>query len=275
MSILVLLLLLSLVAASANGNSAIDAHYVWINRTNVHTTVLPDYLQHMFHSIHKMFNDTLHVHIHYYDDISKQLMKYDRELAFYFLHINPALPALLSDIGRIITLYNYGGFYHDTKMCMENAKAIRSLTHFCDLGVDVVFQEQSPTFMHVRNTNILACKKKAPIFHTILQTQKHRLAALMHMPEKQRPQSNVSVYEVGTYSVRDTLKQSSCYAHNVPHSSHYTVCRHNDTANVIAYWKLKDFHTKTLYNEHYSLHWSRSHVPLFVGLSGNESATTF
>lgn len=252
-------LLLQLVYGAKELPAQVVANYIWINRTNVHNLVVPGYFEPMALSVSTKVDKALTPKYHFYRDIYAQLRVYDSELALYFSRINRALPALLSDIGRFIILYNHGGFYHDARFTLESKEALRELLSFCKMGVDVVFHQKIPKLTMIKSTNMLACKKKAAVFDAILQQQKLKLRHFFDSPTSEKVLTNETIAELTMRTFASVfVNQSVCTSEVRP-----TVCVHNHTALLATRWKLIDHRTREYYNYN-QLHWSRTNLPLFV-----------
>jgi len=101
-----------------------------------------------------------------YNDIAELLSVYDNELCDLYLRINPRYAALLSDIGRFIILYNYGGIYHDLKF-IPKLKFIDELNYL--ESQYAIIGEQHPSCPHrVKSGNIISFKEKDDFFKNIL-----------------------------------------------------------------------------------------------------------
>lgn len=255
--LVVLVLLLQLVHGAKELPAQVVANYVWINRTDVHNIVVPAFFEPMALSVSTKVDKALTPKYHFYRDIYAQLRLYDSELALYFSRINRGLPALLSDIGRFIILYNHGGFYHDARFSFESKEAMREILSFCKMGVDAVFHQKVPKLTMIKSTNVLACKKKAAVFHAILQQQKLKLRHLFDATTS--VPTNETIVDLTTRTfVSIFVNQSVCTRDVRP-----TICVHNNTALLATKWKLIDHRTREFYNYN-QMHWSRTNLPLFV-----------
>jgi hypothetical protein len=149
-------------------------HYIFIDPRDIHgkgdknTTLMEVQAIHRQHYVHGEM-----VRYHGYDEIHQLLDSYDKELGQLFLQLNVNYPALLADIGRYIILYVYGGVYHDLK-CMSTPR-LTDYLNFLSPDVELIGEEHPIEKHRVRNTNIVAMKKKSPFLHRVLQKIKTRL----------------------------------------------------------------------------------------------------
>tara|TARA_B110000285_G_C14957134_1_gene529775 strand:- start:158 stop:853 length:696 start_codon:yes stop_codon:yes gene_type:complete len=139
-----------------------------------------------------------------YNDIVELLTKYDVELRYLFLSINPNYPALLADIGRYIILYNYGGVYHDLKCVTSNIEFVDFLQKSHNNGITFIAEQRPGDQVRVRNTNICALIKHHRLLDKILKNLKTRLLVAF----KDNAFGSKHVSYIGSESYRDTFYEN-------------------------------------------------------------------
>ena len=157
-----------------NGNLKSIRHYIFIDPNDIYCDITKHDLLNEFKSIHSAHYTTGEIVKYWgYNDIALLLKKYDEELYALFLKINHNYPSLLSDLGRFVILYYYGGVYHDLK-CISESNMKNYLEN--DIGSNVTFialGEHNPDDIHTRN--IISLQIKHPLLHSTLQLVKKKL----------------------------------------------------------------------------------------------------
>ena len=148
-------------------------HYIYINPSNLEERVPP-----LIKWIHlEFYKSNEIIRYYHYDSISQLLSEYDRELHELYLEINPIHASLLSDIGRFIILYLFGGVYHDLKMVSSDE--IIPFLRKQYLNKKYLILEKHPVLIddidRFRLTNIVSLKPGHPFMHKMLQDLKVRL----------------------------------------------------------------------------------------------------
>lgn len=153
-------------------------HYIFINPNNLYSKEDPILdkikIKHHFHYSNKEI-----IKYHFYSDILELLQSYDIELAQLFFQINPNYPALLSDIGRFIILYNYGGVYHDLK-CLSYPNLNLYIDRVKNNGVIFVGETHPCETHRVRSGNIICLQIKCSFIKNILSEIKKELLNAFH-----------------------------------------------------------------------------------------------
>lgn len=145
-------------------------HYIYINSNDIYNT--NDKIQMSIKNIHKK-NCNIEIKYYNYFDIINLLEKYDNELCLLFKKINKNYPALLSDIGRLVILYYYGGIYHDLKFISNN-----ELDDFLkNIKKEVIFiaEEHPIEKERIRNGNIIVLEKYNKLLDIVLKKIKKEL----------------------------------------------------------------------------------------------------
>ena len=140
-------------------------HYIYINPSNLEERI-PALIQFVHVEFYKS-NEI--IRYYHYDTISELLSGYDKELHELFLEINPIHASLLSDIGRLLILYLFGGVYHDLKMVSDNE--IVPFLRQQYLNKRYLILEKHPVIMNddrFRLGNMVSLKPKHPfLIHAI------------------------------------------------------------------------------------------------------------
>ena len=137
-------------------------------------------------TLNKTFNTIKKIHSSYYDELSDIVIKYwsynditllleqfDHDLYDLYLKINPLYAALLSDIGRFIVLYNFGGVYHDLKF-IAKPKFFKYLVNVKD-QYNIIGEQHPQQKSRVRSGNIISFVDKDPFFLSVLNSIKVQL----------------------------------------------------------------------------------------------------
>ena len=149
-------------------------HYIFINPLNILDDINDDPILNDIKKINNQNYSNGEILKYYgYNDIIDLLNNYDKELCNLFIEINCNYPALLSDIGRLIILYNYGGIYHDLK-CMSNKKMIIYLKTLSP-KIELIGEEHPTETIRVRNSNIVALHKNSNFIASVLEKIKIKL----------------------------------------------------------------------------------------------------
>lgn len=151
----------------------IPLYYIFVDKLNRTNTVLPEYLQTMFSDVSDHFFGEVEIIVHNYITLQLLFDEFDPEMARYFSLINPMYAALLSDIGRYLLLYLYGGIYHDTKMRFEDLKEIIKFSELCEPQQQYLILEIHPTIQQrIRNSNMIACRRGSRFLFTVMEMTK-------------------------------------------------------------------------------------------------------
>lgn len=155
-------------------NTIFLRHYIFIDPNDIFSNNNENVVLNEIKEIHKKnyLNGEI-IKYYNYNDIIILLDNYDKELCDLFKKINTNYPALLSDIGRLIILYNYGGVYHDLKF-MSNNKMISYLNTVLP-EIEVICDEHPFHKNRVRIGNIIALQIKSKFLNMILQKIKEKL----------------------------------------------------------------------------------------------------
>lgn len=149
-------------------------HYIFINPNDIVSDINDNVILNEIKKIHNQHYTNGEIVKYYgYNDIVNLLNNYDNELCKLFLELNINYPALLSDIGRLIILYTYGGIYHDLK-CMSNQNMIDYLKSVSS-EIELIGEEHPIEKYRVRNTNIIALHKNTNFIKAVLEKIKHKL----------------------------------------------------------------------------------------------------
>lgn len=148
-------------------------HYIYINPNNLYSredSILDKIkIKHYFN-----YTNNEIIKYHFYSDILELLQLYDIELAQLFYQINHNYPALISDIGRFIILYNYGGVYHDLK-CLSNSNLNLYINNLKNKGVIFVGETHPIETFRVRSGNIICLETKSDFIKKVLTEIKKEL----------------------------------------------------------------------------------------------------
>lgn len=173
----------------------LQLHYIFINPHDLNEDINCNPILHQVKLVHdKYYNNVLGVQRTYwsYNDIAALLSDYNKDLHALYLSINPKYAALLSDIGRFVILYYYGGVYHDLKF-VSKPKFVKSLhTYQNDYSI---IGEQHPRQKHrVRSGNIISFAKSDPFFKLVLDAIMSRLDTAQNT----KLSGSVAMFEIGS-----------------------------------------------------------------------------
>jgi mannosyltransferase OCH1-like enzyme len=173
----------------------LQRHYIFINPYDLREDIYCNPILNNIQTIHnKHYRKFSGIQSSYwsYNDIAELLRTYDIGLSELYLSINPKYAALLSDIGRFIILYLYGGVYHDLKFLAKH----KFVKFFQDhMNVYGIIGEQHPRDKHrVRSGNIISFVAEDPFFRVVLDAIKSRLI-IVH---KTKLSGSTAMFDIGS-----------------------------------------------------------------------------
>lgn len=170
-------------------------NYIFINPKNARESIIENKTFLSIKKYHDRWYSKFNQHkVKYwsYNDIAELLSGYDADLRDLYLRVNPYYASLLSDIGRFIILYKYGGIYHDLKFLPKNRfyKKLDLLKNdFAIIG------EQHPKQPHrIRSGNIISYYPGDIFFASILDSIKSELS----IAKKNQEKGSVRMFAIGS-----------------------------------------------------------------------------
>lgn len=193
-------------------NETIQTNYIFINPKNKFQDIYKNRVfcnVQNFHENHYRHIQDVRLKYWSYAEISELVHFFDIELFELFKNINLNYAALISDIGRLVVLYYFGGVYHDLK-CISNTEFVKMLKSV--KGVVSVLAEQHPKQpQRVRIGNIVALCPKDPFFKNVLIECTSRL----NLAWKNKAKGKEEMFKIGSGSYIDIFEKQSLIREDV------------------------------------------------------------
>eukprot|EP00962_Isochrysis_galbana_P013496 scaffold3822_cov142-Isochrysis_galbana.AAC.8 len=172
----------ALAASACPSNCALNLHYVWCKfneellsgRHDVPDAWAGSVRDSLLSTVGDACSVTIHVHTPRM--IHTILLDIDPELAALFSRINPVLPAMVADVGRIAVVYKYGGMYLDFSMAFASQEGFCSIVNLLSTH-DGVF-DQPTGLKRIRNSAFAAPAGSPLLKESLMAIKKNMLAVL-------------------------------------------------------------------------------------------------
>ena len=233
-----------------NYNLKLLRHYIFIDPNNVHCNLDEHNLLKEIKSIHNEFYINGEIVKYWgYIDIALLLKKYDEELYELFLKINYNFPALLSDLGRFVILYYYGGVYHDLK-CISGGNLNMKNYLENEIGsITFIGHDAGGNSNSVVSRNVISLQIKHPLLRSTLQLMKKKLIEARNNNYYGGIVNDASkIIDCGSYPYIDTF---------IDYSS-----KNDDIIKINLEDKLVTFH-HYIYSKNLKK-WQNTYEPLFI-----------
>ncbi len=186
-------------------------HYIYINKHDKYDEAVPVELEKLLEAYQDVHQGDANIKIHGFQSLYSEIKKFDPEFAEYFDLIDPIFANVISNIGRIFCMYQYGGLYHDANWLIKKNSAYIELKNLL-AEVDIAF-ERHPKLLErvqvIRNSNMWSHSSGQAFFKNILERQKRNLIRMKNELELNPEIRHGSWKETGVKCIIDELIASS------------------------------------------------------------------